>query len=363
VTADAVEGSFADYKKTFGAEASAKFATLDAPTIKNTNAQIDKFIPKNAFYDPLAGLDKNLVANIKAIPACNIKDENQKDITQITAWYGPNSSVGANPYITTTCFGNTGKGRGHTTDFTDQITANYYYQEPNAKTIDAEVVNVLGVLVPKRFFKDHNSDNFAHTNWVNQSNPSNNASGGDDITVSGKYFVNLTTAINNQNSGYPSTISPANNSIFVDAKVVKVSRNNTQYDRNLSMPQLPSSIAGALELKTSFQQADWWGNVSSDGEFSNNFYTYMRTLDEKNVGYVWAIKNDMNRYYVTRYASNYFSFRMQLLCMTNDCKSDTGSLIYDKGRSAADTTISFTKGWSGGELLDSKLEVNGKTGF
>lgn len=368
VTADAVEGSFADYKKTFGAEASAKFATLDAPTIKNTNAQIDKFIPKNAFYDPLAGLDKNLVANIKAIPACNIKDENQKDITQITAWYGPNSSVGANPYITTTCFGNTGKGSGHTTDFTDQITASYYYQEPNAKTVDAEVVNILGVLVPKRFFKDHNSDNFAHTNWVNQSNPSNNASGGDDITVSGKYFVNLTTAINNQNSGYPSTISPANNSMLADTKIIKISRNNKERIRNLSMPQFPSSVAGALELKTSFPLADYWGNSSDTTGYSHNFYTYMRTLDENNIGYVWAVKNDMHRDRGDNIGHDDFSFRQSLLCMTNDCKvnSDTSSLVFNKGMLPTDTTINFKGverkmlyGWE----EDSKLYVNGKTGF
>lgn len=376
VSADMVESSFADYKKTFGAEASGAFATLNTATIQSTNAAIDKFIPKNALYDPLAGLDKNLVANIKAIPACNTKDEKQKDITQITAWYGPNSPAGANPYITTTCFGNmedTKVGTKVVDVFKDQITANYYYQEPNTKTVDAEVVNVLGVLVPKRFFKGNNSDSFAHTSWMNQSNPQVYASG-DASSISGKYFVNLTTAINDQNSGYPSTTSPANNTILPSARAINVSRNNKEYTRNLYVPQFPSSVAGALDLKTSFQLADYWGSSSSNSGFSNNFYTYMRTLDENNIGYVWAIKNDMYREWQP--SNDMFYFRASLLCMTNDCKvnSAASSLVFNKGVSLdADTTITFT----GDEHLNTnsdsqvvnrwydntKLYVNGKTGF
>lgn len=368
VTADIVESSFADYKKTFGAKASDKLATLDATTIKSTNDAINKFIPKDALYDPLAGLDKNLITNIKAIPACNTKGENQKDITQITAWYGPYSPAGANPYITTTCFGNVEEekvGDKPAGSFKDQITANYYYINPNTKAVDAEVVNVLGVLVPKRFFKE---DNFARTNWVNQSHPSNNASGGDDITISGKYFVNQTTAVNDQNPGYPSTISPANNTILASARAIKVPRNNKEYIRNLYVPQFPSSVAGALELKTSFQLADYWSNSPATTGYSYFFYTYMRTLDENNIGYVWAIKNDLHRDRGDVIGRDDFSFRQSLLCMTNDCKvnSDASSLVYNKGMLPTDTTINFKGverkmlyGWE----EDSKLYVNGKTGF
>ncbi len=365
VTADVVESSFADYKKTFGAEASGGFATLDDATITSTNAAIDKFIPKTALYDPLAGLDKNLIANIKATSACNIRDkEMSKDITQITAWYGPNSPAGTSPYITTTCFGNIEDGRVGdkiTSDFKDQITSNYHYINPNTKTVDAEVINVLGVLVPKRFFTDHNSDAFAHTDWERQSVEVENPKDGD--TISRKYFVNQTTAINNNSSGYPTTVVLRANSIFPNTNGIHIKRDGKDYERKLFTPLFPSSVAGALELQTMFYLADYWGNSSSTTGYSNNLYTYMRTLDENNVGRVWVIKNDMNRDYVPQYAKFYFSFRMQLLCMTNDCKSDTGSLIYDKGLSAADTKISFTNGKNGSQFLDSKLEVNGKTGF
>jgi hypothetical protein len=375
VSAEAVQRVFADYQKTFGAKKPASMLDLDASVIKNINQQIDLFKPEKAFFDPLGGLDTALVNNIKAIPACNVKNEDKKDITQITAWYdgtgvlqdGKGKKV--KPYITTRCFGNSEGGV-----LKDQITANYNYQDPNdAKIVDTEVVNVLGVLVPKRFFKDHNSDNFAHTSWIKQSNPQVYASG-DSSSISGKYFVNLKTAINNQNSGYTNTVSPANNSMFADTKLVKVSRNNTQYDRNLSMPQFPSSIAGALELKTSFQLADYWGSSSSTSGYSNNFYTYMRTLDENNIGYVWAIKNDMYREWQP--SNDMFYFRTSLLCMTNDCKvnSTASSLVFDKGVSSdADTTIAFTGDEhlntnSDNQVVDkwydnTKLYLNGKTGF
>ncbi len=373
VYADMVELSFADYKKTFGAKASGTFATLDATTIKSTNDAINKFIPKDALYDPLAGLDKNLVANIKAIPTCNTKDEKQKDITQITAWYGPNSAVGANPYITTTCFGNMEDGRNENNNiinvFKDQITANYYYINPNTKTVDAEVVNVLGVLVPKRFFKDRNSDGFAQqVLWRNQSDRGYETTDGDDMTISGKYFVNQTTAINDQNSGYPSTVSLANNTILPQARVINVPRNNKNYTRNLYVPQFPSSVAGALELKTSFQLADYWGSAPERKGYSNSFYTYMRTLDENNIGYVWAVKTQMHRDLPSGPTGDKFFFRQSLLCMTNDCKVDNNyNLAFNKGMLKTDTTIDFsgvyTDRLGGGWYENSKLEVNGKTGF
>lgn len=252
-----------------------------------------------AVYDPLAGFPTKLADSMKAAN-CLSKTENGSALPAVSGWILNNADMKAGPYIISTCQSEN-----------KVINARYYYKQRNTSAFDYDVVNVMGVLVPERFFQGGTGKNYGdgnafpwnHYGWMmtiksdsddNQLKAIFNVPKDSTVVAYGFHPNEMTKKFLAPNKGY----------------IEKFIRNGKSYTRKIFTPTTSKNGHPAFEV--SYYMADWW--QIGPGEF----YSFIRNTDESGISSVWTIRSMMNIPTGSN-DSRYISLLMTQQCMTNDC--------------------------------------------
>jgi hypothetical protein len=304
-TTTAVENFYTDFNQIYPAKPG--MAILTTADINKVQQQIEVFTPKKYPYTKniLEGLNVNLVNNIKQISSCTVDN-----MPNIERWQGKGSSK--SPYIVVKCYSNK---EGNS--FKDLITSKYYYINSKTNSTEANVINVLGVLVPKQFFQNaSDKGTFNETNWLDQSSFQSRAKN-DSSIISGNYYAPISTAVNNNNG-----LNTASSFVPTSAGSINFSRDNKNYQASEFVPQI-SDIANSLNFRVSYPLAYYWGNSSANSGFSHHSFIFMRTLHE-GYGYVWL--NRAKLYREWQPIGDMFYYQTVMQCMTYDCRASNDPL-------------------------------------
>jgi hypothetical protein len=346
---NSVENFFTDFNKVLPSYP--KMAILTQATIDQNNRQIkDNFDPKaiNYITNLLYGFNQTLLNNIKKIPDCKLKDK-----VNIDKWYDVGAASGQSPYITISCYGNSGAK--------DLITSKYYYQKQD-KSIDTEVINVLGVLIPKNALSI-GRETFQLLQCDNAKTIKK-----DPSTISGFYEVPKNVVIND-------TLDFTKTSLYPTLGKNITTRNSTNYDYwNFVTDKInPNS----LNLKVMYPMAYYWAVAKAANGASNPIRTIMRTTYEQNgiaYGYIWANNIKLYRYINS---TDEFFYSMSMECITNDCRIDNSnqtqlSIFLGSPIGNGDVQISFvgtqlhiinSKMPGSYYYINNKLYINNKQAF
>jgi hypothetical protein len=273
-----------------------------------------------------------------------------------------------------------------------EIRSKYYYKEKNDKNndFDAEVMNVMGVFVPKRFFHGGTSsygsnDAFPWLNWSYPAEASNTMKRDFD-NLATKYYLNVpkTVAI----SYYGTSLSKISTDTILPngGGYLKFSRNNIDYTRDVLTKY--SETTDSIKLFTKFYGADFWPLADDSGDLStNDIFSFIRYTDSSGLSRVWAIRNKlMNGLGDAGRTGLELRSAITMQCMTNECditddsnrwpgnRDDRTFVGKVKFKVSADNYLSI--GWSGAsknsdDCNDSvysnsceyNMTVNGKSSF
>lgn len=271
-------------------------------------------------YKPLDGLSTQLSQNM-----INAKCSSGA-LPAILEWHTADT---VEPYIVTQCDDNGTK-----------VKSKYYYQKRGSKDIDSGVVNIMGVLVPQRFFNGGSGNNYGDSNafpWLDYSIIAANSINDRDINGNEqdnwddlKVSANLKVPNNTTASVYGFGPSDASNStLYYGQKnqVENFSRNGTNYSRNIFTKSTSSTVDTYL---ISYFGADWWR--IADGEL----FTFVRYTpdaavnvpNQQGYSYVFAMRSRLLDN--TGGARVPFLLRGTMQCMTNNCTTQENSAERDQ---------------------------------
>ncbi len=261
-------------------------------------------------YNPLKGFPEKLSDSIKAAN-CGYKTENGNVLPAVSQWVLNNQDNNAGPYIMSACHSEK-----------EIINSRYYYKQRNSSAFDYDVVNVMGVLVPERFFSGGTGKNYGDINafpWYDYTTLAAIYSNSNDNQLKAVFIAPKNIAV----AGYgfdPEKMKQkylAPNSDYTE----NFTRNGKAYTRKIFTPATSSNGNFALEL--SYYMADWW--QIGPGEF----FSFIRNTDETGVSYVWTIRSKINlpRVYGSHATMNYSERDLQIAsqCMTNNCSIARGT--------------------------------------
>lgn len=280
------------------------YAQLPTTTdISSYNASIDSYYDPQKFsieYIKNSELPKQMISDI-AESAGKFK-------CMINEWY-PNES-----YLLTTCNSNG-----------VAVKSKYYYKQKDG-TVDSEVMNVMGVFVPKRFFHGGeggsygNNDAFPWLEWsfpaldsVNATNACGSSSCWDDLWF--EYYLNVPKNV--VTSYYGTDLSTINTDTIASMNYsIDYKRNDKPYTRSVLAKTDAKSDSNKDMLLTKFYAADYWGFRDND------IFSFMRYTDNLGYSHVWTMRNKFKN---NTGGSNYVVIiaETSMQCMTNDCSLGT----------------------------------------
>jgi hypothetical protein len=225
-----------------------------------------------------------------------------------------------------------------------EIRAKYYYAKPtrrngvvtyeNNASIDSEIVSIMGVPAPKRFFNGGSQNNYGYDPafpWAEYSVLSSpveacptNKGNFDDLVAKASLQTpkNVAAAI----YGFGPSDFKANY-ISQGAYTEKFTRNNKSYQREI----FTSSISDqSINYNIKYDGADYW--QIANGEF----YSFMRYQMADGYTRVWAMRSKIDRVRTDTWCNTFptlaylESLKLSVTpqCMTNDCVSvDTGKKL------------------------------------
>ena len=280
-----------------------------------------------------------------------------------------------------------------------EILSRYYYKEKNEENgdFDAEVMNVMGIFVPKRFFHGGtssygNSDVFP---WLTYSYP---AYADTDIksTVDDQHlYYFLLTPSNVAISYYGTSLSKISTDTISENMGLNdfIMRNGIKYQYKV-LYRTSASNASNNEYYAFFPGAVYWvlydGVDVKTGSFlnhiSNDVFGFMRYTDKEGISHVWTMRNRMNLLQdASSNGKTNLALQTSMQCMTNDCElnGDTKSDYDDTNlKGQLKFRISDTNyleiGWTPGDKnktnctdqlnsfegrCEYKMTVNGKPSF
>lgn len=225
-----------------------------------------------------------------------------------------------------------------------EIRAKYYYAKPTRKDgaityenptdIDSEIVSIMGVPVPKRFFNGGSQNNYGYDPafpWAEYSALSSpveacptNKGNFDDLVAKASLQTPKSVAAAIYGFG-PSDFKA--NYISQGSYTEKFTRNNKPYQREI----FTSSVSNQLiNYNIKYDGADYW--QIANGEF----YSFMRYQMTDGYTRVWVMRSKIDRVRTSQWCNSFptvaylESLKLSVTpqCMTNDCVSvDTGKKL------------------------------------
>ena len=203
-----------------------------------------------------------------------------------------------------------------------EIKSKYYYRPRNdatSKDVDSEVVNIMGVFVPKRFFASsgQNARNVNAFPWLNWSYlealnhlDTNPRLTFDDLKVASRLFTPENVTVTS--FGYD--LDKLNQDTLVANNYREdYTRNGKSYSR-LVLNHLDYYEPG--QYITEYFGADYW-RVGS-----GSFFSFMRYTDSAGYSYVWALVNSIEDGGST---TTRLALKTTMQCVSNNCTIKEGS--------------------------------------
>lgn len=275
-------------------------------------------VNKDQLYVPLEGFPEELSNGMIAADCFSLSTDGKTKLPAVLEWYANTSDN--KPYVVTQC-----------KNGNEFVKSRYYYQKRGATDIDGKVVNVMGVLVPDRFFHGGSGDNYGDGTafpWAEYSNlniaqaeykkftgsdyglPEMVPIEFDDRSVSAYLRVPKTTTT--AAIGFsPNSV----NKLFISAAsyVEDFTRNNKKYQREIFTL---TSAGNYMDYKVSYRGADYWQIGSGE------FFSFMRFIPDNADAKVWVIRTKIVK------SGNEFSLNATPQCVTNDCEAvNTGAKL------------------------------------
>lgn len=204
-----------------------------------------------------------------------------------------------------------------------EIRAKYYYAKPKRTSagieyeadaaIDKDVVSVMGVPVPKRFFNGGSQNNYGYDPafpWAEYSQIyyTNGDNGFDDLTLSSFFWTPKTVAVATYGFS-PGELTT--NYISQGSHTEKFTRNGKPYQRQIFTSRDSNN---SISYRVRYDGADYWRVAD------NEYFSFMRYQMPDGYTRVWAVRTKMKR---DKGAGFYVYATPQ--CVTNDCRTvDTG---------------------------------------
>lgn len=270
----------------------------------------------NKLYRPLDGLSETLQQSIKTAQCVS------GSLPAITEWHTihPNDSTNKTPYIVTKCDDGTG----------NLVTSKYFYNKRGATGVDDKVVNVMGVIVPDRFFHGGDKNNYGYIDtfpWANSStlveHTSNNQIMSDYRLAS---VFHMGSVGNPQVSvididGGPSSVTGS----FIKSNPRTFGSDNS-YNKLIAFESVGSnSFLVNYELKAN----------------SNDLFTIMR-YTKGDYTYAWVMRTwtaiDNSSYW-----NKFFIIHATPQCLTNDCSVINTNAKLEKIKYIDGTSIEWNK--------------------
>ncbi len=260
-------------------------------------------VNKDQLYVPLEGFPEELSNGMIAADCFSLSTDGRTKLPAVLEWYANTSDN--KPYVVTQC-----------KNGNELVKSRYYYQKRGATDIDGKVVNVMGVLVPDRFFHGGSGNNYGDGTafpWAEYSRLGEvGADSFDDIPVNATLRAPDTTLA--ATIGF----SPADvNKLYISSGGYKenFTRNNKAYSRYI-FNRSTLTNGGDMAFGVSYYGADYWQIGSGE------FFSFMRYVNNDGNSYVWAIRSKIAK----------SDTRLQLWltpqCVTNDCKAvNTGQKL------------------------------------
>lgn len=312
-------------------------------------------------YKPLDGLSPTLQQNIMAAGCVSDKLSdipNSESLPAITKWVTIHSKGKDSPYVATQC----SDGNGN------KVNSQYFYYKRGTSEIDDKIVNVMGILVPDRFFHGGSQNNYGYDPafpWANYSHihtapdsyQVSNWHGNDYGRIGDYDTVAISfddrSAVGELRMPVSSTaaaigFSPANVNKTLIAQggyTEDFKRNNKDYKREV----FTSSTAGNYRtFNLKYRGADYWQIEDSE------YFSFVSYKPESGYAKTWVIRSKIVK------SSGDLILNATSQCATNDCKAiDTGKTL-DKIEFGVDnTSIEWVKSGSG----IYSMTVNGSSSF
>ncbi|AUR52822.1 hypothetical protein [Aquella oligotrophica] len=290
---------------------------------------------KDQLYVPLAGFPEELAKGMIAAGCSSLSTDGKTVMPAVLEWYARTSDN--KPYIVTQC-----------KNGNELVKSKYYYQKRGATEVDGKVVNVIGVLVPDRFFHGGTGNNYGDGSafpWANYSLLQDTSGSGvfDDVSVS----AGLRAPDSTLAAGFG--FSPADlNKLVIPAGgfTEKFTRNSKSYIRSIFNRSILTN-GGDWAFGITYYGADYWQIGSGE------FFSFMRYVNSDGTSYVWAIRSKIDK------ADKRLQLWLTPQCITNDCKAiDTGAKMDELQFSSGPKVnwVASTYGGSGTYVLS----VDGK---
>ena len=253
-------------------------------------------------YKPLDGLSPTLQTSMINAQCAS------GNLPAIKAWH-TNGGTDNNPYVITEC----SDGSSGT------IISKYYYDKRGTTEVDDKVVNVMGVLVPDRFFRSGYSS-LSEFPWASRSEISTlKAANNQGSSVKRTAYFNIP-------SGNPKSYSLGWNVSPTNIKQVMLAPNTVEgSDVTLFKQETPSKFVTIYH------------NLAPTDSFSILRYT------KGDYAYVWVMRTWGDASEGGSFTDYYYKLMGAPQCLTNDCSiTNTGETL-DKINFIDGTTIQWTR--------------------
>lgn len=263
-------------------------------------------------YVPLDGFPDDLKKGMIAAD-CSSSVTVTDPLTQVTTtnvmpavleWYARTSDN--KPYIVTQC-----------KNGNELVKSKYYYQKRGATEVDGKVVNVMGVLVPDRFFHGGTGNNYGDGTafpWADWSRLGDVVGDSFDDTQ-----VSVTLRAPDTTLAAGIGFSPAEQNKLVvpsGGYTEKFTRNNKSYTRSIFNRSILVYGSNDTAFGVSYYGADYWQIGSGE------FFSFMRYVNSDGISYVWVIRSEIKK------SDNRLQLWLTPQCVTNDCTAiNTGQKL------------------------------------
>lgn len=270
-------------------------------------------------YKPLDGLSLSLQQNIIAAQCVTGK------LPAIKEWHTLHAN-GNNPYLVTEC----GDGRSA------KIISKYFYNKRGTDEVDNKVINVMGVLVPGRYFHGGHNDNYGYDSafpWTTANTITTKIGPNEflkDSTVSG--YFNATTG-------------------NLKSAVIGSNPENVRVNGILMPGTVSQDSLGIIAFREE-KPGRLVTHYKMDA-YRRDYFTVLRYTKD-GYSYVWVMRTwgDYDNGGLVRKYKYYLNGSQQ--CLTNDCSiNNTVSSPLKQIKFIDGTTFAWTK-----TVADTKISLN-----